>query len=63
MAEAKKQTIASQKYQQKIGLIAKSYKLKKSLVDEFKEACDAKGEAQAAVISRMMEEYIKDSKS
>lgn len=54
------QTIASQKYQQKVGLIAKSFKLKKELADQFKEACDRKGEAQAVVIARFMEQYIRE---
>lgn len=54
------QTIASKKYQQKVGLIAKSFKLKKELADQFKEACDRKGEAQAVVIARFMEQYIRE---
>lgn len=59
--QAKSQTIATRKYEKKVGIIAKSYKLRKSLVDEFKKACDSKGEAQAAVISRFMEEYISET--
>lgn len=54
----KTQTIASKKYQQKVGLIAKSYKIKKEIADRFKEACDMNGESQAVVISRLMEQYI-----
>lgn len=57
----KKQTIASSKYQAKVGLISKSYKLKKSLADAFKEACDKRGESQASVISRFMAEYIAET--
>ena len=37
------QTRASKKYQEKVGLISKSYKLKKELVERFAEACDKKG--------------------
>ena len=34
--------------------------LKKELADQFKEACDRKGEAQAVVIARLMEQYIRE---
>jgi len=57
-----KQTVATQKYTQKVGLISKSYKLKKSLTDEFAKACDSAGVSQAAQISKMMEEFIKSQK-
>ena len=36
---ANAQTKASKKYQDKVGLVAKTYKLKKTLVDEFAEKC------------------------
>ena len=55
------QTIASKKYQQKVGLIAKSFKIKKTLADDFKAACQKRGEGQAAVISRLMQEYIDEA--
>ena len=54
------QTRVSKKYQEKVGLISKSYKLKKELVERFAEACDKKGIAQSAQISKMMEEFIKE---
>ena len=57
------QTKASMKYQQKIGLIAKSYKLKKELVDEFSETCDRLGVGKAATISRLMKEFIESNKN
>ena len=56
----KPQTIATKKYTQKVGLIAKSYKIKKSLADEFAAACERAGVSQAAQISKMMEEFIKN---
>lgn len=55
------QTKATEKYQKKVGLVAKSYKIKKSLADSFKEACDRKGEAQSVVIARLMEQYIQEA--
>ena len=56
------QTVASDKYQKKIGLIAKSFKIRRSLADDFKKACGERGEGQAAVISRLMQEYIDEKK-
>lgn len=56
------QTIASEKYQKKVGIVAKSYKLKKEVADNFKEACQKNGEAQSVVITRMMMEYIENNK-
>ncbi len=52
------QTKASAKYQQKIGLIAKSYKIKKSLADNFASTCQEKGLGQAATISKLMQMFI-----
>ena len=58
----KAQTIASKKYQDKVGYISKSYKLKKDIVERFAEACDKNGISQAAQITKMMEEYINGQK-
>lgn len=57
-----KQTIASKKYQDKVGLISKSYKLNKELVAEFSEVCETVGIAQSAQISKMMKEFIEKNK-
>ena len=54
----KPQTVATRKYEAKIGMISKSYKLRKELVDEFAEATKAQGSNQAKELSRMMQEYI-----
>lgn len=58
MEKANTQTRATKKYQQKMGLIAKSFKIKKSLADDFKEACEKEGVGQAATISRLMQQFI-----
>lgn len=58
----KPQTIASKKYQEKAGIIAKSYKLKRDLVEQFAEACDAAGVSQAAQLSKMMKQFIEETK-
>ena len=55
------QTIASEKYQKKAGYKVKGFKLKGDIAERFAEACDSKGEAQAAVIARLMEQYIQEA--
>lgn len=54
------QTIATDKYQKKVGLIAKSYKIKRELADQFAEACEKAGVSQAAKISEMMKAFIEE---
>ncbi len=58
----KPQTVATEKYAKKVGLISKSYKLKQQLVQEFAEACEAAGVSQAKQISIMMEDFIEQVK-
>ncbi len=64
MAEsnAKPQTRATMKYEKKVGIIAKSYKLKRELTEAFAEACEKAGVSQAAQISKMMQEFIDQQK-
>lgn len=57
------QTIATEKYAKKVGIIAKSYKLKKELVDEFADACERTGTSQAAQLSLMMKQFIEEVKA
>lgn len=52
------QTRATAKYQQKIGLISKSYKLRKELTEDFAAACEKAGVGQAAQLSRLMQSFI-----
>ena len=56
----KAQTKASEKYQKKVGLISKSYKLKKEDVDAFASACEKAVTSQAAQITKMMKDFIKE---
>lgn len=58
----KAQTKATDKWQKKVGIISKSFKLKKELTEEFKEACEKAGVSQAAQISKMMREFIDEQK-
>lgn len=42
--------------------MSKTYKLKKELVEQFAESCDAVGVSQSAQLSKMMEDFIKKQK-
>lgn len=53
------QSKATRLYESKVGLISKSYKLKKDIVEAFKEACEKEGVSQASVLSAYMVEYAK----
>ena len=59
---ANTQTKATTKYQEKIGLMAKSFKLKKELVERYKETCERLGVGQAATITKFMEKFIEENK-
>lgn len=48
------------KWNEKAGLISKSYKLKRDLTEEFAMACDNAGVSQAGQISKMMREFIEE---
>ena len=52
-------TRATAKYQKKRGLISKSYKLPRSIVEEFAEACEERELSQASVLTKYMMYYIK----
>lgn len=48
------------RWNEKVGLISKSYKLRRELTEEFASACDAAGVSQAGQISKMMREFIEE---
>ncbi len=58
-----KQTIATEKYAKKAGWISKSYKLKRNVVEEFAEACDAAGVSQAGQLMKMMQQFIEETRT
>lgn len=58
--KANPQTIATEKYRKKMGIKGKSFKLKETLLNDFAKACERKGESQTKVITRLMEQYIKE---
>lgn len=53
------QTRATAKWQKKRGLISKSYKLPRDIVDAFAEACEDKGISQSAQLSKYMRGFCK----
>lgn len=55
------QTIATKKYTQKVGLISKSYKLKRELTEEFAKACAKRNTSASAVLTEFMERFIEET--
>ena len=50
------------RWQKKAGYISKSYKLKKELVDNFRDTCKKADRKQAEVLTKFMEEFIDKNK-
>lgn len=48
-------------YDDRNGLISKSYKLNRAIVNDFKTTCQRMGISQAAQLQKMMAEYIKEN--
>ena len=57
---ANTQTKATTKYQEKIGLVAKTYKLKKEVVEKFAETCKEQGKGVSATLTELMCKYIEE---
>jgi hypothetical protein len=57
----KKET-PQQRWNKKNEYIAKSFKMRKALADEFKVACDKAGVSQSGQIVKMMQEFIDQHK-
>lgn len=60
MENGSKQAKATRKYEEKVGLISKSYKLKKDIVDSFASACEKRGVSQAGQLTKMMQAFIEE---
>ena len=54
------QTKATARYQKKVGLINKGFKLRKTDTEAFAAACEAAGISQAAKVTRMMRMFDLD---
>jgi len=50
---------ATARYQKKKGLISKSYKLPRDVVEAFAETCEEVEKSQAEVLTKYMRYYIK----
>ena len=50
------------RWQRNNGYISKSYKLKKELVDNFRDTCEKADRKQAEVLTKFMEEFIDKNK-
>ena len=48
------------RWNEKAGLISKSYKLKRELTEQFAAACNTAGVSQAGQISKMMQQFIEE---
>ena len=59
---ANTQTKATRKYEEKRGIIPKTYKMPRALADEFKAVCDSLGVGQAETIRKLMTEFIEKNK-
>ena len=55
------QSKATRKYEAKIGMISKSYKLKKEIVEQFTDACKNAGVSQSAQLTKMMQDFIEET--
>lgn len=50
------------RWNKKNGYISKSFKMYRSLADEFKAVTDSQGKTQSEVIQQLMRDYIKQNK-
>lgn len=53
-----RQSIATRKYEAAKGIISKSFTLPRSLVDEYKQACERAGVSMTGQLKKMMTDFI-----
>ena len=51
-----------ERYQQKVGLVSKTYKLNKKVVEDFAAACKQRGVALGPTLTELMLKFIEESK-
>ena len=49
------------KWNEKNGLVSKSYKLQKEIADAFSETCERVGVSQKSQIEKMMMQFVKEN--
>lgn len=59
----KPQTIASEKYQKKVGYMVKGFKIKREVAERFERACEAAGVSQAAKITELMTAFAEEQEN
>lgn len=60
---ADKKVRPQDRWNQKNGYITKGFKMRQSLADEFKEACEKAGVSQSGQIVKMMQAFIDSRKT
>ena len=53
---------AQDRWNEKNGYISKSFRMYRSLAEEFKQVCDSVGVSQAETIQQLMREFIVNQK-
>lgn len=56
-------TIATAKYQKKVGYRNVSFKMKGDIPDQFAAACEKAGRSKASVIAELMQRFIDEQKT
>ena len=59
---AEKKIRPQDKWNEKVGLVSKSYKLKKDLIEEFAITCKRVGVSQAGQLSILMKKFIEENR-
>ena len=52
-------TLATERWQRKKGMVSKTYKLRREIVDAFTEACENAETSQARELEKFMKRYIR----
>lgn len=55
---ATSRTRATERYRKKIGIVTKSFKLKRELCDSFAAACERAGISQTQAVTKFMQDFI-----
>lgn len=63
MDTRKAQTIATEKYMNKVGTQAKTYKLRRQVAEDFAATCREAGVSQSEILMELMQNYIETQKN
>ena len=62
MMNLEKKQRPQDKWNEKNGLVSKSYKLQKEIADGFAEACEIAGVSKKSQLEKMMKDFIEEVK-